>query len=163
MVNNSVNLNYSRNLIKGKITESIFEEMFRVAGEYTIIPLGYEHTTPLLAQYQHLVHVQKVLENIRTAPDFALVSKDKSNVFLVEVKYKSCFDNEDILKVAEELRTTWNPCFLFVASEKSFYYGSIQDIINKNGQIDELPDRRINKDIQNQYFSLIIQLLYFGF
>jgi hypothetical protein len=47
----------------------IFEEMFRKSEEFTVIPFGYEHTTPMLAQYQHILEVKQVLENIRHAPD----------------------------------------------------------------------------------------------
>jgi hypothetical protein len=80
-------LNFTRNLLKGKIAETIFEQMFRRLGKFDIVPLGYEHTTPELAQYQHLNHVKQVLDNIRNVPDFALVSQNKGSVYLVEVKY----------------------------------------------------------------------------
>lgn len=157
MDNNSIN--YSRGLIKGKIAEAIFEEMFRASGNYTIIPLGYEHTTPVIAQYQHLVHVQKVLENIRNAPDFALISEDKTSVFLVEVKYRSQFDKEDILKIAQNIHESWDMCFLFIASRDNFYYGSVREIVNKEGQIDVLPEIRIPKEIQEKYLSLLKEFI----
>jgi hypothetical protein len=147
---------YTEDLIKGKITETIFEEMFRTSGEYTVLPLGYEHTTPILAQYQHLVHVKSVLANLRNAPDFALISDDKKSVFLVEVRYKSSFDSQDILKDAQELYdANWNPCFLFVASRSGFHYGSVKEIIHNHGVIEELPDVRINKQIQNDFLNLL--------
>ncbi len=47
--------------------------MFRVSEEFMILPLGYEHTTPILAQYQHFVHIQKVLvEWYKIALSFSL-------------------------------------------------------------------------------------------
>ncbi len=149
---------YTENLIKGKITEVIFEEMFRVSGEFTIIPLGYEHTTPILAQYQHLAHVQKVLDNIRHAPDFALISEDKTKVFLVEVKYRAEFDNNEILKIAEDLHS-WEPCFLFVASKDNFYFESVQKITSKNGTIEKLSQSWIKREIREEYFSIMREFI----
>lgn len=68
------------------------------------MPLGYERTTPILAQYQHLVHVQKVLENMRHTPDFPLVSEDKTKVFLAEVKYRNVItDTKQITTIDEKL------------------------------------------------------------
>jgi hypothetical protein len=98
-----MDVNYSRKLIKGKIAELIFQEMFGVSEKLTILPIGYEHTTPILAQYQHHVQIKQVLENIRNAPDFALISQDKKSVYLVEVKYQNGFTREHILEIARDL------------------------------------------------------------
>jgi hypothetical protein len=154
-----MDLQFSRQLIKGKITELIFEEMFRSAEEFTIIPLGYEHTTPLLAQYRRHMHVQKVLDNISNAPDFALVSQDKKSVYLVEVKYRSRFDNQDILKIASEIHESWNPCFLFVASQDKFYFSPCSAIITSGGEIEALGESWIKKEIQLSYLSLLKEFI----
>lgn len=150
-----MDINYTRNLIKGKITEVIFEEMFRSTGEFTVIPIGYEHTVPELAQYQHHVHIQKVLENIRNAPDFALISQDKTKVFLVEVKYRKEINQSDILQTATELSERWNPCFLFVATPKNFYFDSTNKILISKGLIELLPGSWVRNKIQISYMSLI--------
>jgi len=47
------NIKFAKNLIKGKIAEIIFEQMIRDEERYTVIPFGYEHTVPTLAQYQN--------------------------------------------------------------------------------------------------------------
>jgi hypothetical protein len=150
---------YTEDLIKGKITEVIFEEMFRTSEEFTIIPIGYEHTIPELAQYQHHVQIQKVLENIRHAPDFALISQDKTKVFLVEVKYRAEFTNQDLLKITTPLLANWNPCFLFLTSKDNFYFDSIQDIVNKNGEIRNLTDNWIKKEIQLKCLDLLREFI----
>src|SRR5258708_7832287 len=134
--------------------------MFRNSNQYIVLPLGYEHTTPILAQYRNQFHVKKVLDNLSNAPDFALIADDKKSVYFVEVRYKSSFDNEDILKDAIELKDAdWNPCFLFVASKDNFYYGSVQQIINQNGEIEKLSYIRISKEIQQQYRSLLYEFI----
>ncbi len=38
----SIDLNYSKQLIKGKITEHVFQEMFGVSKKLTILSIGYE-------------------------------------------------------------------------------------------------------------------------
>ncbi|HUQ84897.1 MAG TPA: hypothetical protein VM077_01105 [Candidatus Limnocylindrales bacterium] len=150
---------YSENLIKGKITEVIFEEMFRTSNEFTIIPLGYEHTTPILAQYQHFVHVQKVLENLRNAPDFALISQDKTRVFLVEVKYRIQFDKYDIQKITNSISSAWDPCYLFIASENNFYFENTKNIANNNGEISKLSENWISNHIQEEYLFLLNEFI----
>lgn len=154
-----MDINFSRNLIKGKVTEAIFEEMFRTLGKFTILPLGYEHTTPILAQYRHLAHVQKVFNNLSQAPDFALISDDKTQVFLIEVKYRSQFDKEDILNIANKMHLAWSPCLLFVASTEAFYFESVQEIINNKGNIERLADSWIKKEIQDKYLVLINEFI----
>lgn len=146
---------YTEDLIKGKITETIFEEMFRVSGEFTVLPIGYEHTTPILAQYQHLLEVKNVLENIRNAPDFALISQDKKKVFLVEVKYRKELDKEEILEIAKDTLTPWNPCFLFVATKDNFYFSPCNTIVNNRGVIDELGKSWIKERIKEEYLALL--------
>jgi len=44
---------------------------------------------PTLAQYRHLAEVQRVIDNIADAPDFVLISEDKSKIYLVDVKYQT--------------------------------------------------------------------------
>ena len=80
---------FVRRLIKGKIAEIIFQHMFSEQNFCTVIPFGYEHTMPLVAQYQHLVETTKALENIRNNPDFILIKPDHTQLILVDVKYRS--------------------------------------------------------------------------
>lgn len=150
-----MSLNFSKQLIKGRIAETIFEEMFRISEEFTIIPLGYEHTTPMLAQYRNHTQVKEVIDNISSAPDFALISQDKSQVYLVEVKYRSNPTDASILEIAEETKERWNPCFLFVATQNNFYFSSCSQIVASNGKMDELSERWIKEDIQKEYLSLL--------
>lgn len=148
---------YSQNLIKGKIAEAIFEEMFRSSEEFTIIPLGYEHTTPMLAQYQGYLEIKQVLDNIRNAPDFALISQDKKKVFLVEVKYRNSFTKEEIQRIAKDTLTKWNPCFLFIASKDNFYFSPCSSIVS--GEIEPLRESWIKKETQREYLSLLNEFI----
>ena len=155
-----MSLNFSRQLIKGKIAETIFEEMFRVSEEFTIVPIGYEHTTPMLAQYQGHAQIKEVLENIRSAPDFALVSQDKSQVFLVEVKYRNSLHEDSILEIAQETKKRWNPCFLFVATREKFYFSPCNSIIADKGKMEELSEGWIKGEIQKEYLALLQEFIH---
>lgn len=150
-----INTDFSRNLIKGRIAESIFEEMFKQSEEFTLIPIGYEHTIPELAQYQHHVQVRQVLNNLRSAPDFALISQDKESVFLVEVKYRRELNRDELLSVAEKLNNNWNPSFLFIATQDYFGFDSALGVINHHGNIKKLQNTWISADIQQQYLHLL--------
>ncbi len=149
---------FVKDLIKGKIAEIIFEQMFRESGEYTILHSGYEYTLPELAQYQHLTEIKAVIENIRNAPDFVLISQDKKRVYLVEVKYRRNRNPRELKKICENTLQIWNPSWLFVASPDGFFFEPCNDVVNKNdGQIGPLYDKWVKNDVQSEYLKLLNQ------
>lgn len=154
-----LNTDYYKGLIKGKITESIFEEMFKVSENFTILQMGYEHTLPQLAQYQNHIQIKQVLENIRHAPDFVLISENKEHVFLVEVKFRHTINNTEILKYAEEINQRWQPCFLFIATPSKFYLDSCTRIISNQGEINELSEHWISKNKQQQFIKILNEFI----
>ncbi len=147
-------IDFSRGLVKGKITEVIFEQMIRDEGKYTVIPFGYEHTMPTLAQYRHLAEVPRIIDNISDAPDFALISDDKSKVFLVEVKYQNKLDIEILKGYAKKLLERWECPWLFVATPEGFYCGMC-DWILKETRINDLSDNWVSKEHQVEYLKLL--------
>jgi hypothetical protein len=149
-----MSIDFSRNLIKGKIAEVVFDQMIREEERYTVIPFGYEHTTPTLAQYQHVVGVQHVMDNISDAPDFALISEDKTKLYLVEVKYQSKLNIEDLKQYAEKLLGRWECPWLFVATPEGFYCGMCDWII-KESRINELSENWVTKERQGEYLRLL--------
>lgn len=148
------NIDFSRNLIKGRIAEVIFEQMIRDEGRYTVIPFGYEHTMPTLAQYQHLVEIEQVMRNISDAPDFALISEDKTKVYLVEVKYQNNLDLGYLKEYAEKLLIRWNPSWLFVATSEGFFCAPCSAIGKENG-ISKLLSSWVAIDRQVEYLKLL--------
>ena len=148
-------IRFSKDLIKGKIAEIVFEQMFRDGGKYTILRFGYEYTTPELAQYQHLVELKDVLQNIRHTPDFILMSQNKKEVYLVEVKYRSNLIPDEINKIAQETLQIWNPSWLFVATPQGFFFEPCNTIANREGKIGELFDKWVSKETQKKYVDLL--------
>lgn len=146
---------FIKNLVKGKVAEIIFEQMFQEPGKFTILHSGYEYTLPELAQYQHFAEVKAVMENIRNAPDFILVSQDKREVHLVEVKYRSVLNSEDTKKLAEKLLESWNPSWLFIATPNGFFFEPCNKIANNNGEIKPLYETWVDFEIQKEYMRLL--------
>lgn len=149
-----MSIEFSRNLIKGKIAEVVFEQMIRGEGKYTVVPFGYEHTMPTLAQYRDMVEVQAVIENVSDAPDFALISNDRSKVYLVEVKYQQKMDMGKIKHFAQALYDRWSYAWLFVATSEGFY-ASMCDWIIRDGTINPLSDSWVNNENQKEFLALL--------
>lgn len=150
----SEDIDFAKDLIKGKIAEHIFELMFRSVGKYDVIPFGYEYSQPQLAQHIHLLKEKKLLDTLTNSPDFLLITSDKTQAYFVEVKFRSTFDLLEIKNLASELVQKWDPAFLFVATPQGFYYSSCHNIIN-NGDIDKLEERFVSLDIQDKYLQLL--------
>jgi hypothetical protein len=146
---------YIKNLIKGKIAEIVFEQMFRESGKYTILRSGYEYTLPELAQYGHLPMVKAVIENIRNAPDFVLISKNHKEVYLVEVKYRAKRNSEDLREIAGDTLNRWSHCYLFVASPDGFFCEGCQTVLNNGGHINPLNEKWATPKIQKQYLEIL--------
>ncbi len=149
-----INVDFSRKLIKGRITEVIFEQMIREEERYTVIPFGYEHTTPTLAQYRHISEVPKVIDNISEAPDFALISEDKTKIYLVEVKYQRKFSFQDIKSNCLKLLKRWESPWMFVATPERFYCERCSTIVER-GDINQLPEAWVSTDRQTEYLKLL--------
>jgi hypothetical protein len=150
-------ISFSRDLLKGKIAEVIFEQMFRDCGKFTILPFGYEKTVPEVAQYQHILEVKKVLDNIRHAPDFIIITQDRSQIYLVEVKYRSIAKPQDIKAVAEKVRERWDVAWLFLATPQGFYFDAINRVITSNGNIPPLSASWIDAETQKHFLSLMME------
>ena len=147
-------INFARQLIRGRIAEVIFERMIREEGRYTVIPFGYEQTVPTLAQYQHLALIKQVMDNIRDAPDFVLVSEDKTKVYLVEVKYRSSLNREEIKEAAAALLKRWDPSWVFVATPDGFFCAP-SSAVAEHGIISRLSENWVPADRQKQYLDLL--------
>lgn len=150
------NHKFTRDLIKGKIAEVVFQQMFREQGDYTIIPFGYEYTVPQLTQCQNAnYHARKVINNIKHAPDFALVSSNSQDVYLVEVKYMRQYSEKYALADAIYQKQRWDPSMIFIATLDGFYFDSCARIIEKNGKAEKLLFNRVREDIQKSSLELL--------
>lgn len=140
--------------MKGKIAETIFAQMLRESGEFTVLEFGYEKVIPELVQngYQEK---SEMIETLRTAPDFAVIDRSTREVRLIEVKYLRRLNAEYVLKYADRMSKSWNPSFLFIASESGFYLDEISKIIGNKGEISKFVHPHIPESIQMQYLGIL--------
>lgn len=149
------NITFARNLVKGKIAETVFAQMLRETKTYTVLEFGYEKVIPELVQ-QGYDEKNITLETLRTAPDFAVINQNTKEVKLIEVKYMREIKLEYVLKYAKRMSESWNPSYLFIASLEGFYFDEINKIISNQGEIHRLKNSQIPEDLQNQYLKILI-------
>ena len=151
-------IDFSKQLIKGKVAELVFEQMFRRVEGYTVIPFGYESIIPELIQYSDRVERAGLIENIRNAPDFALVSHDPKQVKLVEVKYRHQIDMEEVKETARKIHKQWKLAYIFHATPKGFYFDFCADIAGQQ-KLTYLDEQIIPINIQAEYLELLRQFV----
>jgi len=147
-------INFARNLVKGKIAETVFAQMLRSTGQFTVLEFGYEKIIPELVQ-QGDKDSDDMVETLRTAPDFAVINRKTKEVHLIEVKYRHSFYDSNILKIAKRMAKSWNPSFLFLASKDGFYYGEVRDIVEREGKIDLLTHPQIPSETQETFLKIL--------
>ena len=143
---------FAEKLIKGKIAEIIFAQMFREEEKYSVIPFGYENTMPGLINRGVSSIARQVRKNISTAPDFVLIL-DNKDIFLVEVKYRKELNKEKIQDIAGKQKMRWNPSWIFLSTPDGFYFDSCTNIIEHQGDMKKLGF--IGKDSQEKYLKLL--------
>ncbi len=141
-------------LVKGKIAETVFAQMFREAKNFTVLEFGYEKIIPQLIQ-SGIRGDDEMIETLKTAPDFAVINRITNHVGLVEVKYRKTLRDDDILKIANRMHESWNPSYLFLASESGFYFDDIAKIIENKGIVARLKDSQVSADIQAEYLKIL--------
>lgn len=147
---------FIKNLIKGKIAEIIFEQMFRESGNYTILHSGYEYSLQELSQYQHLAKIKAVIENISNAPDFVLISQDKTEVYFVEVKYRTHPKPDDLKEICEETLKRWDHCWLFLATPRGFFFEPCHTVVNNDGHMESyINEKFVPLQVRDEYLQLL--------
>jgi hypothetical protein len=145
---------FAKNLVKGKIAETIFAQMHREAGDFTVLEFGYEKIIPDLIQQGYREN-NDMIETLRTAPDFAVIDRKTRNVKLIEVKYMRNLNESYVLEDANRMSKAWNPSYLFVATLDGFYFDEIETIIKNNGKITKLVHSKISEELQGKYLQIL--------
>lgn len=148
------NILFARNLVKGKIAETIFAQMLRETNQFTVLEFGYEKLVPELVQ-QGYNENYGLVETLRSAPDFAVINKTKKEVRLIEVKFQKELSKAFTLKAAARMHASWNPSYLFIATLDGFYFDEISKIIENDGDIRPLKHPFISDEIQERYLQIL--------
>lgn len=148
------NIIFARNLVKGKIAETVFAQMLRESRQFTVLEFGYEKVIPEFIQ-QGYDENNGMIETLRTAPDFAVINQKTKEVKLIEVKYMRALNLGYVLKDAKRMSGSWNPSYLFIATLEGFYFDSIENIIKNNGEIPKFDNNQIPEDVQERYLQIL--------
>ena len=148
------NIDFARNLVKGKIAETVFAQMLRESRQFTVLEFGYEKIIPEFVQ-QGYDEKNGMIETLRTAPDFAVINQKTKEVKLIEVKYMRTLKPAYVLKDAKRMSGSWNPSYLFIATLDGFYFDSIENVIKNNGKIPEFDNNQISKNVQERYLQIL--------
>lgn len=139
------------NLLKGRATEAIFEEMFGNKKRYRVLHFGFEYISSELTQVIR-DKTDETFKMISKTPDFLLHDTEESKLYLVEAKYRSKISRSDILEIAQTLQDRhWGLAKLFIASPEGFYFDDIENIISNKGECARLSFEEISEVSQNKY------------
>jgi len=152
-------IGFSRKLVKGRIAETLFEQMLRDAGCFTILAFGYENVLPELARRQQDMQTEETMEIIRRAPDFAVINNKTHEVHLIEVKYMKNPRIEWIIRDATRMYESWKPSYLFLATPNGFFFDKVSRIVERKGVIDKLSHPEISDELQEKYIKLLNEFI----
>jgi hypothetical protein len=90
--------NYRYNMIKGRIAETLIQELFLSLG-YNVFRYGMENTIPGIMELLKGVRTD-VADQIRRMPDFVIQNPESKDVYFLEVKFRASesFTKKDIHK-----------------------------------------------------------------
>lgn len=150
---------FSKNLIKGRVAEHVFEQLLRDTDQFTVLSFGYEKVLPELAQNQRSIKAEETMEIIRTAPDYAVINHETKEVHLIEVKYRAKLSSSDVLSLAKRMLSSWKTAHLFIATPEGFFTDEVQKIVDNNGEISRLEHKQIPRELQDEYTDLMMTFL----
>ncbi len=147
-------VSFARNLVKGKIAETVFAQMLRSTGQFTVLEFGYEKIIPELVGRGQGEN-DEMVEALRTAPDFAVINNKTKVVHLIEVKYRKTLKSSEVLNIVKRMSQSWNPSYLFLATVEGFYFGEVKEIIKMKGKIELLNHPQIPKATQESFLKIL--------
>lgn len=154
-----MNNNFPENLIKGKIVETVFQQMFLGSDQYEMY--SFEATVDF-SSIQHLVHhtdIQNIIDGKAPVPQCIVVPKGKDEVYIVNTLYSPSYHSQDLMVLAEKYHSQWEYSWLFFATDHHLHFDSCWNIMNSHGHMDFLPYTWIPRDIQDKYRTLLHQFL----
>jgi hypothetical protein len=156
---------YSENMLKARMAETLFEELMRVSGN-TIYRFGYEAIMQNLTQLREKFdRYNGVGKRIRSIPDFIVLDKDGKPMF-VEVKYRwnaqaHVADQERF----ESIRELWGATVVIVSClEKPYFHVTRPPYFTEGNQLLLAPllsakEFNVKQEEYNKYEILVEKYL----
>ena len=155
----------SESMLKGRMAETLFEEMMRQCGNI-VYRFGYEAIIQNLAQLDaNFVRYGEVGERIRSIPDFIVISNTGKPLFVeVKFRWKPELHRDDYEKI-QKIQKFWNATMVFVNCwEQPYFRVSEPPYFNKNLQLLLKPlasetEWKVDKKIYDEYEELVHKYL----
>lgn len=115
--------NYRYNMIKGRIAETLIQELFLSLG-YNVFRYGMENTIPGIMELLKGVK-SEVATEIRRMPDFVIQNPNTNEVFFIEVKFRKngTYTLKDLPK-----DYPYGNAYMIVVSKKHIKCISVQEL-----------------------------------
>lgn len=115
--------NYRYNMIKGRIAETLIQELFLSLG-YNVFRYGMENTIPGIMELLKGVKTE-VADEIRRMPDFVVQNPKNSSVYFVEVKFRKSgvFRLNDLPK-----DYPYNNAYIIIVSKRHIKCITVQEL-----------------------------------
>ena len=117
--------NYRYNMIKGRIAETLIQELFLSLG-YNVFRYGMENTIPGIMELLKGVK-SEVATEIKRMPDFVIQNPKTNEVFFIEVKFRKSgeFQLKDLPK-----NYPYGNAYIILVSKKHIKCISVNELIN---------------------------------
>ena len=127
---------YSQNIIKARVAETIIQELF-IQNGYNVFNYGMERTMPTLVGKLNR-NTDEVSTAIRSMPDFVVQHIESGELLYVEVKFRSSgkFDIKELL-----INFPYENAHFIIVSKNAIKCISFKDL--KNGEVIEKDDNRL--------------------
>mgnify|MGYP001591689846 CR=1 FL=1 len=120
--------NFAESMLKGRMAETLFEELMRVSGNI-VYRFGYEAIVQNLIQLEEkFSRYGDVGEKIRSIPDFIVLNK-KGEPLLVEVKFRARPNDpmhRDTVEILRRLEKSWGATLVLVNCWEQPYFRIVQ-------------------------------------
>lgn len=116
--------NYIENMIKGRIAETLIEELFLYLG-YSVFRYGMENTVPGIMKLLKGVR-SDVARDIRRMPDFVVQNPKTGDVFFIEVKFRK----SESFKFGDDIKEDYpyENCYFVIVSKKHIKCITFQEL-----------------------------------
>jgi len=153
------------NMLKGRIAETLVEELLRQSGNI-VYRFGYEAIVQNLTQLEESFdRNSEVGERIKVMPDFIVIDKRRSPVFL-EVKFRRKPElHKDDYEKFEKINKLWSAKIIFVNCwEQPYFRISDPPYFDKNKNLRQRPMLqetrwKIDQELYDIYEDLVYRYL----
>ena len=147
------------NILKGRMAESLVEELLKRCGN-KVYRFGYEAVLQNLTQLEEAFDRESEMgRRITSIPDFIVVNQKR--IFLVEVKFRTDLSfYEKYVKKLKIIEEFWQAKIIWVTPVKPYFRVSTPPYFDEKGRLNLIPieedaDLGITPDVLKEFNKLI--------